>query len=809
MASPDVQPNQGPAARPKKPRAVAPTRPTLWEILRGFDPDPRWFVPAQAAAWAYVLAAVPVWAHLPWWSVVAAGAVLTVVTVAAVRHRYSAQRYGRAHRRHVLSLTVIAGVVGSAWTGTAAIVRPTNVVVLGVLILGALMLGGAYALLATRRVTEIAKAEQATAAVAAEQAAADQEDEFGEWAAILDAAGLAGMTVVEKLPPTRSGYTLRVLSSSAKTVSLSEMAGACEAIAIVAGRRLGLRLASDHIGVEATDRAGEYLLHITTDDYLARSIAYPVDDPVGTITRPVRVGHYRDGAPLLLDMCGVHTIMIGATGSGKSVLTNDVLAAVTRTADCRAWVGACDKLLPLVVPWLWPWLAGQTERPVLDRVAGEDPREVLLMLADAYRYAKLYNQRLGKVSRRTPTPQEPALVVVLEESSALLIDNADVTITTFDGKRMNGSQLIVAITRAARTAPVALYMISQFALMDAFGGSGPLVKRNVTQRIVGRTLSDYDGRETLIGVRGNVNTTLLRNNTVLVQPSTDVPRTMPAKAFVLDGLDQIAPVAIRNASNQPRLASWIAAELGDSYASRWDPTRLPELAALVAAEGLAWPTAAVAGTPSAPAGQVALPAPADEELHDMSETADAKMDAAIANLERWGPLGETMARVTETVRAENAPEFVGAGHLAFVIGRVGEDGDWDAAGRALADELAARPWLLATEVRDGSIGWARDVILARAREYLTGDVEPSLMDLLISACEGIAGHVSTEDLARAIGRIGDGMSEAEIQAAKDQLAREITAATGLSSQQRRNAVRYGDHCCDHCCYLPAASACWH
>lgn len=145
--------------------------------------------------------------------------------------------------------------------------------------------------------------------------------------------------------------------------------------------------------------------------------------------------------------------------------------------DALLWICASDKLLPLIYPWLHPWFAGTTDRPVLDWVAGEDPTRVLQQLAALYKLVKLRNKKLGSLSKFEPSPSDPAIERILEEASDLLIDNSTVTIRTFDGKEMNGSQLVNAITRAARSAGVSLLMLTQYGLMDALGSQGNMAKR--------------------------------------------------------------------------------------------------------------------------------------------------------------------------------------------------------------------------------------------------------------------------------------------------------------------------------------------
>jgi hypothetical protein len=198
---------------------------------------------------------------------------------------------------------------------------------------------------------------------------------------------------------------------------------------------------------------------------------------------------------------------------------------------------------------------------------------------------------------------------------------------------------------------------------------------------------------------------------------------IPAKAYELDGVDQIAPVAARNTATMPRLAAWLQAQLGGTYTGRWRPERLPELNEVIRAQGLSWPSLSSmsAGTVD-PAFTELMhdtaveletgddetrphQAPTDEEIQHMATSAEQKMDQAIETFRKYGSLGKTMTEVFEVIRAENAPTFMPAGQLAFVTGRVDRDGDWDTAGQELITELRANPWRLEPIERDGELGW--------------------------------------------------------------------------------------------------------
>ncbi|MBV9030865.1 MAG: hypothetical protein JO364_11305, partial [Pseudonocardiales bacterium] len=730
-------------APPRGRRWVDPfevARPTLWGIARTFDPDRRWFHPVITALWAYALAGVPVWTHLSPWILVPVGLAGTLLGVLAARRCYPLREYGHDQHAHASWLTVLAGLALTTWLVYAAQIRPTNTDALGWLVLGTMVFGGAYAVVRTQAPGHKAHLERHRVEVTTQHQELDEEKTLNMWEEILATAGCEGVRVPHR-QSTKAGFTLTIEDNPTRPIKFGGLCSAVGDIASVAAGHLadqGVRLGAEQVRAEETDRANLFLLHVSTANVFAHSIPYPLDRPVGTIRHPIRPGLYEDGEDIKLRLLGVHGVMVGATGSGKSVFSNNVIAEVTHCCDALLWICASDKLLPLIYPWLHPWFAGTTDRPVLDWVAGEDPTRVLQQLAALYQLVKLRNKKLGPLSKFEPTPTDPAIECILEEASDLLLDNSTITIRTFDGKEMNGSQLVNAITRAARSAGVSLLMLTQYGLMDALGTQGNMAKRNITLRVAGKTYTDYDGSATLVGM-DRVRTTKLRDHTLLIQPSSEVPRVIPAKAYELDGVDQIAPVAARNTATVPRLPAWLHAELGAAYAGRWLPERLPELAELVHAQALRWP--ALSSEPSGavtPVSEELLhhtavdpdsgdnpgQPPTPEEITRMTADAEQKMDQAIETFRKYGSLGKTMTEVLEAIRAENAPAFISAGQLAFVTNRVDRDGDWTAAGRDLIAELRANPWRLEPIERDGTLGWERATLMDHIRAYLTGVTSP-------------------------------------------------------------------------------------
>jgi S-DNA-T family DNA segregation ATPase FtsK/SpoIIIE len=146
-------------------------------------------------------------------------------------------------------------------------------------------------------------------------------------------------------------------------------------------------------------------LRVVERDPFASPIPYP-GPTMGSITRPMLLGAYEDGLPCTADLSQQHVFIVGATGSGKSVLLNVVLSELAAAGD--------------VVPWgidfkggaeLGPW------RDCLDRIA-TTPEEAEQLLQAA---VAVLEARAARGQKHWPTgPQWPELKIVVDEHAELV-----------------------------------------------------------------------------------------------------------------------------------------------------------------------------------------------------------------------------------------------------------------------------------------------------------------------------------------------------------------------------------------------------
>jgi hypothetical protein len=647
--------------------------------------------PFVVAVWTYAASYLPRIAaffggYVPAWAMPALGVVAGAIGYRLVFVEWNPREFDPKLASHGRILAMVSGAAMAGWLYYAAVLAPVPAATL--LAFLTLPLGGWYWSLhrsAVRRTAAVVAAATGPNAMVYRPP--------NTWEQIFEDAGLTGVTVHET--ETAAGVTLTVRPHPDYPWKTSEIADKSDAIVYrLSFARPEIELREDDIRVEPGETLPRTLVHISWKRPLRATIPYVSAGPA-SIVEPAGLGIDEIGNPVAVKLAGQNAKTVSATDGGKTVVTNVTIARITETTDAIVWVAATEKLLPLVYPWLRPWLAGRTDDPVLDGVAGEDARDVGDMLADLYLLVKMRNARNTRRSKHAPSVERPAVIVIIEEAAA--IANYSGKIKTYDGVKWRAAALFERICAIDRSASVGVYFLNQSALDDALGTD---IDRHINMRIAGRTNSSYDGQATLPALKGNVDTTRLRDNTLLLQPHREVPRTIPWKSFYLEDDELIEPVAIRNAQWRPTLEKEFTEHPALRWHPyRWDDGRLPDLFRESSSEGFEWP-----GTYGTPVrtdddddddgyGGADMAAMTDADVEAIGRDVD-KTVAAIESLTAdYLPLPDPFDSIESALRASNAPtDWVSTAQLAMVLDRVAPDADpaeVDKAAWTLGRELSA------------------------------------------------------------------------------------------------------------------------
>nr|WP_192962909.1 FtsK/SpoIIIE domain-containing protein [Nocardiopsis sp. 90127] len=213
-----------------------------------------------------------------------------------------------------------------------------------------------------------------------------------------------GYTVKGKLPPSAGIETLS--RATAKLADDADLPAGC-----------GVEVA----GLPESRRTFE--LFISTVDALAKTVHYPDDYSRRSIYDGVPNGVYRDGTMVELDMKWKSTVLIGATGSGKSAQLAAVMASLLRCDDVIIW-GIDPNGGGVFEPYLRPWVEGRATRPGIDWVAtspDEMHRMVDFALA-AVEARKVGYADLMRGANDTKVPSSsavPHIQIVTDETKSL------------------------------------------------------------------------------------------------------------------------------------------------------------------------------------------------------------------------------------------------------------------------------------------------------------------------------------------------------------------------------------------------------
>jgi S-DNA-T family DNA segregation ATPase FtsK/SpoIIIE len=259
------------------------------------------------------------------------------------------------------------------------------------------------------------------------------------WPQTAQAAGLAGATL-NQLTTNPFGWTATLLLRPGQTIADAvRQRQALESALDV--RPHSVRLEED------PRRARQVLLRVVQRDPHAAPIPWP-GPAASSIRRPLPLGMWETGDPVGVCLAHQHTLLVGATGSGKSMLLNVVVGELVAARDVVCW-GIDFKGGAELGPW----------RACLGRVATTPATtQQLLQAATAVLEARLAELGRRGLRELTPSRATPALVVVIDEHAELVARCGKPAVDAID-----------SIAKRGRAASVTLVLASQRATMAVLG----------------------------------------------------------------------------------------------------------------------------------------------------------------------------------------------------------------------------------------------------------------------------------------------------------------------------------------------------
>ena len=251
------------------------------------------------------------------------------------------------------------------------------------------------------------------------------------WPEIARAIGLAGSQIMSATVDLW-GWRARFRLARGQTIH--------DVIAKIPAIESGLGTFRGAVRVHPTpdDLANRCELRVLDIDPHADAIPWP-GPSVSSISEPIDFGPFEDAIPCRVLFLRRHGLFGGATGAGKSGGLNVLIGNLVACADVIIWGIDMKKGMELA-----PWAS------CLDRLA-TTPDEARALLADAVAILEARAALLAEQGQRVwePTPDMPALVIIIDEY-AELSDDAPDAIKDADSIARRGRAVAVNLVAATQ-----------------------------------------------------------------------------------------------------------------------------------------------------------------------------------------------------------------------------------------------------------------------------------------------------------------------------------------------------------------------
>jgi hypothetical protein len=218
--------------------------------------------------------------------------------------------------------------------------------------------------------------------------------------------------VVTSLTEERSGRVVHITLPLSGRVTLQN----CRDQA----RNIEVRMRADE-GAISFDRNGpssEVIMRVRERNGLSESRTLTPELRATTVNKPFTVGFQEDDTPQLLTVREVHGMIVGTTGSGKSVVLNIMVSQLAYCPDTIIWV-IDMKGGRFARPWFQAWSYDRAVAPPIDWVATTRKEAELMMSALPAIVDARSRSGIGG-SKIIPSPSMPQIVLICDETAVLL-----------------------------------------------------------------------------------------------------------------------------------------------------------------------------------------------------------------------------------------------------------------------------------------------------------------------------------------------------------------------------------------------------
>jgi S-DNA-T family DNA segregation ATPase FtsK/SpoIIIE len=370
------------------------------------------------------------------------------------------------------------------------------------------------------------------------------ERKLEAWPDVAQAVGLAGSQVMSAVVDMW-GWRARFRLARGQTIEDVR----ARLPAIESG--LGVFRGAARVYPTPDDLAHRFELRVLSADPHADAITWPGPSVI-SITEPIDLGPFEDATPARVLLLRRHGLLGGVSGSGKSGGLNVLMGNLTACTDVVIWAIDLKRGMEL-----GPWAS------CIARLA-TTPAEARSLLADAVAVLEARAAMLAASGRRVwqPTPDMPALVIIVDEYAELADDAPD---ATGDAD---------SIARRGRAVAVTLIAATQRPTQKAMGQGA--LRSQMDIRISFRVRERKDVElilgQGMLAAGWHAHTLNAPGKFLISAPEHDIPRR--ARAYLVTD-DAVTATAAGHAGTRPALDEASQRAIAGRAQMHPDEPRLP------------------------------------------------------------------------------------------------------------------------------------------------------------------------------------------------------------------------------------------